>query len=129
MTPTIIPFETSKCKGLFVVVPEGAKDIDIISVGFSAPLELGCSFEDGRPVTLTLPQGNWHPLGLLNEIPEEQAADVVDEGIHPADDSTAFFCYTEWVQDFVCADAKTAIISLARSLNVPENSVVLIEKK
>lgn len=88
----IIPFETSKCNGLFVVVQEGFKAPHIAFV-LNVPflLQIGERIDN----SIQLPHGNWQLLGLLNEVSEGQAE----------------------------------FNSLARSLNVSENSVVLIENK
>lgn len=115
---SIIPFETSKCRGLFVVVPEWAKD-------FRAHKSKLWLFK-GRDIiasdSIDIPEGNWQILGLLNEVSEEHAAEVV------AFDNDSNY------RDYLCRDyqlrkATDSLRSLARSLNVPENSVVLIEKK
>lgn len=122
----ITPFETSKVKGLFVVVPKDAESFDVFSVGYTAPLEFGCSLANGKTFTLTLPHGNWQLIGLLNEVSEGQAAEVV-EWFYDFDGIKGWYDYPD--KRMLWNTATQSIHSLARSLNVPENSVILIEKK
>lgn len=125
----VTPFETSKVKGLFVVVPKDAESFDVFSVGYTAPLEFGCSLANGKTFTLTLPQGNWQILGLLNEVSEGQALDVVDESSYHNGFYTNYTDKSVPDLNYQCPIAYTSFMTLIFSLNVPENSVVLIEKK
>lgn len=120
----IISFEISKVKGLFVVVPEWADyrldDSEVPNKFYIFKRDRNIHYGYSE----TLPQGNWQLLGLLNEVSEEQAAEVVDMALY-----SFFKDYETDKKDEAWVFARPSLYSLARSLNVPENSVVLMEKK
>lgn len=126
--------ETSKARVCFVNVPEDGNNFALQDVGkhnFLCFRIAGFSFgfpNYGRPIKL--PPGDWQLLPRLSQVSEEQAAGIVERGLHPTDETPACLHYGD-PDDYLCSDAISSLITLARSLNIPEDQdpVVLAEPK
>lgn len=124
----IISFETAKCKGLFVVVPEFATIFRIQEL-MPTILHYDSPYGWDGWDSIDLPSGNWQLINPLPKVTEEQAAEVVDESSYHNGFYTNYTDKSVPDLNYQCPIAYTSFMTLIFSLNVPENSVVLIEKK